>query len=60
MDSNFIVIITDLKKKNYFDYMKYQMFQFIVMFKEVALSSTFGCRKLERFEMNLKVAMWSP
>jgi hypothetical protein len=26
MDSNFIVTITDLKKKKYFDYMKYQMF----------------------------------
>ncbi len=25
MDSNFIVIIADLKKKNYFDYMKCQI-----------------------------------
>jgi hypothetical protein len=36
------------------------MFKFIVMFKEVALSSTFGCRELERFEINSKVAMRSP
>jgi hypothetical protein len=58
MDSNFIVI--DLNQKNYSDYMKCQMFKFIVKFKEVALISTFVCREFEIFEINLKVAMRSP